>query len=177
MLMYKSEFFPSPKMAEDFYKDSKITAKEISSNMAYTNKKYAEMVAKSPKKNVTYYGVYTEYGTMAEILDIRLKKSNKRGIIKSKNEKTGEIEFYTGGYGQYTQEERQRILGIRDAIQSNWAMHTDENGKNAILEEEMRIDSSNRLQKYLFENTELNVDEYEIIENFFNTTEWQTIRR
>lgn len=174
--MYKSEFYPTPKMAEEFYKNQKITAKTITSKMAYTNKKYAEMVNKSRKGSVTNYGVYKNYVMQAELLSLRLEKSGKRGIIKNINRKTGEVEFYSGGYGQYTQEERQKILGVRDAIQSNWAMHSDPNGQNSILMDELAEYSKNTMTKFL-QGTNLQVEDYENIESFFDTPEWQSIRR
>ena len=174
--MYKSEFYPTPKMAEQFYQGQKISAKTISSKMAYTNKKYAEMVNKSRKGSVTNYGVYKNYVMQAELLSLRLEKSGKRGIIKNINRKTGEVEFYSGGYGQYSQEERQKILGVRDAIQSNWAMHTDPNGQNSILMDELAEYSKNTMTKFL-QGTNLQVEDYENIESFFDTPEWQSIRR
>ena len=174
--MYKSEFYPTPKMAEDFYSDRKITAKEISSKMAYTNKKYAEMVNKSRKGSVTNYGVYKNYVMQAELLSLRLEKQGYRGIVKNINRKTGEVEFYSGGYGQYTQEQRRQILGIRDAIQSNWAMHSDANGQNPLLMEELAEQSKNTLSQFL-NGTNIQVEDYENIESFFDTPEWQSIRR
>lgn len=192
MAIYSSEYFPSNVKAEEFYREDYgyIKSSTVGSKFRYLNEQYKKMIQNSKRGNVSNYKIFTEYGRLAERLNRDITRriarekgdviSNedelnvalqKYGFIKNINHNTGEIEFKTSGYGEYSQEERIKMLGIRDAMLNNWAM--SEEKWNLYKEEIREKGRSSFFDKY----PSMSKDVFERLNFIFDSPEWSRIRR
>lgn len=189
-MAYKSKNFPSNIMAEEKYRSgATISNKSISDKVRYLNKQYKKLLDK--KGNLTNYTIFNDYGIKAEMLnreiarrialdkgeDISDYKNFERaikeyGFIDIIDYKTGNIVFKTTGYSNFTQEEKIKFLGIRDAMVKNWAMSEK---RFAQFQKEARGYAGR--ESFLKNHPNMPEDIFVKLDFFFKSPEWQRIRK
>ena len=169
---YTSENFWSLQRFEEYYANDKITSKKIGDAFRSLNRQYSRLTSNTPKKNgVKNYSIWRNDIMEAEFLSNELEKKYGRGIIKDINYKTGEVEFYQTGYGIYSNEDRIKILAMRDYIGSNWAISP------AYFEEYKKEQYAVSGKKSFIKNhPNITLDEFENFSAIFSLPIWQKIR-
>lgn len=170
---YTSENFWSLQRFEEYYANDKITSKKIGDSFRSLNRQYSKLVSRIPRKNgIKNYSIWRNDIADAEMLSNELEKKYGRGIIKNINDKTGEVEFYQTGYGIYSNEDRIRMLAMRDYVASNWAISP------AYFEQYKKESYSvNSKNAFLRTHKDITLDEYENFQSIFSLKIWQDIRR
>ena len=178
---YKEEY--QPRLTKTGVERPTLTSSKIGGGMSYLNKRLENMVAQSKHGNIKNYQMYTDrFKDIIKFNDRLIKKygedysilkpigSGTNTFDKYVDSKTGLIEFKTSGFGKYSSEERQEIMGRRDWLLSYWGM-SDTNSK--IFEAEIGAKS---FDSFKHNNTYTN-DVYEMFLKIFESSMWQASRK
>lgn len=180
-MAYSSDFFPSLEKTREFWSDTKsISAKKIADSYRYLNQQYKKMVDSTKKKDVSNFQIFRENVRKAEIFSLKLEKKYGQGagFIKYIDDK-GNVEFKTGQYGKYTQEERRELMAFRDYIMGNWAMSP---GKFELYKQEINMSPAAH-RSFILQHPDVTSEEYENFQSLWDvkngagTLMWQKLRQ